>query len=340
MNARLLFAACLAAAGTAHWVALPLSDTGVAGADGAQGADTLSVLASDGALTDLVAAWQRPPTVETVQNAVEMGETVESLPRVAEPTNPVALAMPQPRFDLPSDPSDRPFLEPSAPHLAQAAQSPRGVDGAEPSLIDPLPDMPTVTPSHSTLTRLPSLQPLAAEPGEQAFTAPPPPPQPVAEPVPMPPPPQRPADLTAPATPQPQRPAPTARPAPAPAPATAARTAQGGDSGTAAGTHRQSPDPGRAAQQADALATWGARIRAQIERQRRRVSGSGRVTLVLRVSTQGRLESVRIAQGSGSDALDNAAISAAQRGGRFPQAPEILGSAAHDFRITLRFGRS
>ncbi|WP_165814386.1 TonB family protein [Pararhodobacter oceanensis] len=128
-----------------------------------------------------------------------------------------------------------------------------------------------------------------------------------------------------------------ASPPPAAAPATAARRAQGSGGGESAGVQGQSADPGGAARQADALATWGARIRAQIERHRGRTAGRGRVTLRLRIQPNGALVSASVVQGSGNARLDTAALAAAQSA-RFPAADPVLGTAARTFQISLRFG--
>ena len=345
MTEALRFVGCLVVAGAVHWAVLGAPETGAAGNEGAQGADMISLLGAQGALTDLVDAWQRPPTIAPVQVAAEAPELIEALPAAPPPAQPVVLSMPAAMHDMSADSLETPFLQPPTPQMAQAAQSPQGPNTREALPLLALPELWRALPQSAgattlTMPSLPAFQPLATEPPDATFTAPEPPPalrptEPQAPTILAPPP--RPANLGQTPEParQPQRPA----PAPAPPPATATRTAQGEGSGAVAGARRQSADPGGAAQQADAMATWGAQIRAQIERQRGRVAGRGRVTLMLRVSANGGLVSVRVAQGSGNATLDRAAVSAAQRGGRFPQAPAILGASSRDFRIALRFGR-
>ncbi|AHD08616.1 energy transducer TonB [Phaeobacter gallaeciensis] len=168
----------------------------------------------------------------------------------------------------------------------------------------------------------------------------PPPPPPKAEPQPDP-------DLR-------PRAKPRAKPQPEPKPQTA-RKAQQTSAGRAAqraagsGGGAQAGQAGRAAaataqagQQAKLKSIWGAKIRARVERNKRRTSGTratGRVLLRLTVARNGQLISYRIAKSSGNAALDQAALKAVARARRFPAAPKQLTLNQMTFNLPITFSK-
>ena len=85
------------------------------------------------------------------------------------------------------------------------------------------------------------------------------------------------------------------------------------------------------------MATWGGQIIARIERARPRVNGAGQVTLTLRIGRDGTLNGLGVARSSGNQALDEAALTAVRRAGRFPAAPEGLRDASYAFNLPIRF---
>ncbi|MBF9048394.1 TonB family protein [Roseobacter sp. HKCCD9010] len=85
------------------------------------------------------------------------------------------------------------------------------------------------------------------------------------------------------------------------------------------------------------MARWGAQIHARIERRKPRVSGQGVVTLQLSIGRDGRLQSVAVAASSGNAQIDQAGISAVQRAGRFPTAPDGLAEPSYRFNLPIRF---
>ena len=91
------------------------------------------------------------------------------------------------------------------------------------------------------------------------------------------------------------------------------------------------------ANSASLLAAWGGEIRSAIQRQQRSpgTRATGTVHLRLQVRADGQLAHVSVAQGSGSAALDRAAIQAVQRA-RFPRAPAGV-SGTHQFNLPLSF---
>ena len=92
----------------------------------------------------------------------------------------------------------------------------------------------------------------------------------------------------------------------------------------------------------DALAGWGAEIRARIERKKtypRAADGAtGVVTLVITVTPQGALLAVSVAASSGNPVLDGAAGQAVQSA-RLPKGPAGVDPAGHSFRFRLRYER-
>ena len=156
----------------------------------------------------------------------------------------------------------------------------------------------------------------------------------------------RPVNRPARPTPQPARQAPPAH-APqqaAPRPAAPAQRAAGQGSGAAAGTAGTSPAPTASAAQVQSLmARWGGEIRSRIERRKSypRAAGgaSGTVQVAIRVGADGQLRGLGIAGSSGNAALDQAALTAVQRAGRFPAAPAGIGGGAHSFTLPMAFNR-
>lgn len=153
---------------------------------------------------------------------------------------------------------------------------------------------------------------------------------------------------------------PKARPEPAPARKAAeskpvAEAAAG--IGTApqagrAGAVAAAPGTGRAGEGAlsegrrnSLMADWAGQIRARVERRKSypraaQVQGlTGTVTLRLTVAPDGRLLGFDIAESSGHALLDEAALSALSRAGKFPPAPEGLGGKSHAFSLPVTFAR-
>jgi protein TonB len=139
-------------------------------------------------------------------------------------------------------------------------------------------------------------------------------------------------------------PRPAARPAQPPraaAPSTPqpARIAQGAGGGATQGAAQASAATASIsnAQRQSLMSGWGAQIMARIERARPRVRGSGQVTLTLQIARGGQLAALSVSQSSGDAALDEAAISAVRRAGRFPAAPDGLTDASYGFSLPIRF---
>jgi protein TonB len=93
----------------------------------------------------------------------------------------------------------------------------------------------------------------------------------------------------------------------------------------------------------DLTATWGASIRARIEKRKRYPSAadgaSGTVTVRLTIARSGALTGLSIVGSSGNPALDEAAKKAVRSAGRFPAAPKGLPQDSYNFTLPMRFSR-
>lgn len=139
-----------------------------------------------------------------------------------------------------------------------------------------------------------------------------------------------------PAKPQPAQPAPAQPAQRAERAAGSGGGAQAGDAGTAPlATLSQGA-------RADLQASWGASIRARIERRKAYPAAAGRatgtVTVRLTVSRTGQLGAVSVVQSSGNAALDQAALRAVGAA-RFPKAPQGLTEPSYAFTLPMTFAR-
>lgn len=232
-----------------------------------------------------------------------------------------------------------------------------------------LPDLPVLadsapaTPERTAAPTAPMPEPQAPpQPDPAPDTAPPPPPEPEPEPeaepvedispmavatsrrpAPMPgrpetppaPPPQRQAT---PAQTQTQQPA--QRNAPQSVASNAQRAAGSGGGAAAGASGGASEATLSPSQRQSAMARWGAQIRSRVERRKtypraaRRASGTAVVSI--RVTPAGQLAGVGLARSSGNSALDQAALQAVQRAGRFPKAPAGI-TGTQTFSLPLVF---
>lgn len=142
----------------------------------------------------------------------------------------------------------------------------------------------------------------------------------------------------APAPAEPRQPARQNAPASA---AVAAQRAAGSGGGPAAGAGGSAQGATVSkAQRESAMASWGARIRSRVERRKtypraaRRATGTAIVSI--RVTAQGQLAGVGLARSSGNATLDQAALQAVRRAGRFPAAPAGI-SGTQTFTLPLVF---
>lgn len=298
------------------------------------------------------AAWPQPgaqsqgaggDSLITLQGATEQVETmVARWTEVAEPAQPVEIAAPQP-----------PATEPPEPDLPTADRAPAtAAPTALPDLSDapvtparpqpPLP-LPLPAPVIAQAPSLPQPQPeqTAAEISEPAPEAPAQPRRSATTPLSPPQPPKLP-QAAAPPPPPPEPPKPvrraeTARPSSAGAQAQRAAGSGGSpQAGTAGQSQAATLSPG---QRKSLMASWAAQIRSRIERRQRGVALRGRVIVNLRVGRDGTLLGVALQRSSGHADLDEAALNAVRRAGRFPPAPKGLDAQSYLFEVPLSFMR-
>jgi len=179
-------------------------------------------------------------------------------------------------------------------------------------------------------TQAATLAPALPDAMPQADTAPAPPPPPAVKPRP------RPAPPAPAAEPRPEQPPPSE--------SSAAQVATGAGGGAVAGDSGQAQAPSLSqARINDLTASWGATIRARIEKRKRYPlaadGASGTVTVRLTITRSGALADLSVVASSGNAALDAAAIKAVRAAGRFPAAPEGLSQDSTSFTLPMRFAR-
>lgn len=296
--------------------------------EGAQGADRVSLQAAPESLAMLVDRWIAAPEITTAQPAMTPPDTSDQPPdfrhEPAPPTliRPTSLSVPrqdtEPNVATPAPTPPRPtaIFTPTAPSSPQlttpVAPTPRtdvAPQRSAPVLVSPM--MPADTRPDSASPPPASSTRLAIEVSPR--------------------PPQRPLDAVSPVTEAALRTAATSAPQPA---RIAAGQGTGSAQGAAATPATTALSPG---QRQNLMSQWGAQILARIERARPRVRGTGQVTLALRIARTGQLAGVSVARSSGDPSLDQAALSAVQRVGRFPSAPEGLTDASYGFSLPVRF---
>lgn len=133
------------------------------------------------------------------------------------------------------------------------------------------------------------------------------------------------------------RPDPNAKPAPRAAPASPPAQRASGQGAAAQRGQGTAQVQSGGANSASALAEWGGRIRAAIQRAQTRpeTRARGVVQLRLSVTAEGQLASVSVTGSSGNAVLDQSALRAVQRA-RLPRAPEGV-SGSHQFNLPVGF---
>ena len=213
-------------------------------------------------------------------------------------------------------------------HQTDVSQPPHSpeIETQSPALPVPAPELPLRAKEHiaalppTPTTAAPQLDRQSAQP------RPAPAPKPVQETRPEPAPQPAPDPQAEPATPQAATPSQRA--------AGSGGTTQSGNSGKAKALGN--------GQDAKQVAQWGAKIRSQIERNKRLprgVRGTGVTHVRIQVAPNGRLLSAKIIKSSGISAYDQAALGAVKRAGRFAKAPRSLTAKSYSFRFSLRFTR-
>lgn len=298
---------------------------------GAGGVSQATLQAAPESLAALAERWSTAPETPRAPQALQAPDmasetleirpetAVQSLSRPDLPTLPQTDRTPTRSEAAPPPAWRAPALDRTAPSLQQATTPTPGTptaqaDSAPRRSAPPMLAQPTVTEVAPTTDTT-----AAPAPGGTTLAA-----------LQSPRPPQRPEGLTPPsqrAAPQPSTPQP-------------ARVASGQGGGATQGA-APAPQPAQpalsAGQRQSLMSQWGAQIMARIERARPRVRGSGQVVLALQITRDGGLAGLSVARSSGDAALDNAALSAVQRAGRFPAAPAGLTDGSYGFSLPIRF---
>ena len=287
-------------AGFAAWSSGP----GSADSAGDGGGNLISLAAASGDLGALVAVWDRPPVIPDAQaqapDALGLPDAPPRLPVADPPAAPMAPSRIAPPLVMLAD-----VLPEAAPDMA-ALNPPEPFAPATAPLTSP---KPRARPAPSEL--------VASEPVAPEQVAP----EPVAKF----------AKTKTAQTPQTKA-------------AQASQKASGSGNGAQAGTRGTARAATLSRAETNSLkAGWGASIRAAIERKKRPPTGAnaaaGRLSLRLTVGRDGALQGVTVATSSGNAVLDQAALTAVKRAGRFPPAPKGLTEARYSFSLPISFSR-
>ncbi|OOY13015.1 hypothetical protein BMG00_04185 [Thioclava marina] len=268
-----------------------------------------ALLAALGVHAGVLAIWEPAPS-GGAQSSGEGGEALVSLAPASAAMEAMVAQWERP-----------PALETSEPKMAEPVPP-----EAQPESAEPQPqDQPRVA-APSALTAPPAPDaPLPA----QADPAPPETPRPLAKPV------QPETKPVRPKAPAPRQPEPSQ-----PSRAQPKQLATGQGANGAAGDNQSAPAATLSAGQIRSLmGSWGGQIRARVERHKTPPAGAGagRVVVALNVARDGRLLGAAVAKSSGNAALDQAALDAVRRAGRFPAAPQGLAKARYSFTLPITF---
>ncbi|QYK40442.1 MAG: TonB family protein [Paracoccaceae bacterium] len=284
--------------------------------DGADGGDLVSAQAArqtQAMIVELVPDWTRPAPPPDVMAQAPRLAVPEPAPEERPPIlpEPVLRSLP-PLLARPELPQSAAVAEPDrAPE--NVLPPPPLADAAPPS-ADPLPETPQNTTAKAADGHLPEPDPPEAQNPERRAD-------------------RKPASEAAPPAHQAPR---------APSESRKAETAAGKGKNDAAGTGGNAEAATLSQSKVNDLkASWGARIRARIERRKEypaKADGAdGKVALSLVVGRDGRLISVSVSRSSGRAVLDQAALRAVERAGRFPAAPEELIDGSYAFALSIGF---
>ncbi|WP_026757651.1 TonB family protein [Sediminimonas qiaohouensis] len=305
-------------------------------AGGSGGTALVSLKAADATVAEMVETWNRPPPQTPVHQPELRPAPALTAPAAQLPRMNLAKA---PRAEMRM--TALPPAEPEALQLDPQAALPRPQtseqDIARPNAPEtpmPAPDLPRAEMSPPE-----THAPKRAGPPQQMTRAP------SVDTAPAPPQPSEVAPTTSLRPPQrPNAPRPTdvpktARKAEQTSPGRVAQRAAGSGGSSQAGQKgRADTATASKGQQARAQAVWGAKVRSRIERAKRYPRGtnaSGQVSLAISISRTGALLGVNLRRSSGNPVLDQAALDAVRRAGRFPPAPRELPRDAYTFALAI-----
>ncbi|MBI1217275.1 MAG: TonB family protein [Rhodobacteraceae bacterium] len=280
----------------------------------ALGATTGALSSGDGGVLQVTLVAALPPS------PAASGPAVPMLTQAQHPVPREDQAVAPPRADtaVTQAAMARPVAAPAADAPARPVP-PLTVPG----LVTAVGQVAAPTDAEGTLPPLPGD---AAAPPQTDATALPPPRLPEAAPI---------------AEPAPAPPKPPAS-HPRPAVAQAGGKARGAGGGAAAGAGGQAAMTATGPAETAAMAGWGARIMAGVERHKHYPLAAGdargTVGVALSLGRDGQLRAASVAQSSGVAALDLAAVAAVQAAAPFPAAPAALTAGAYSFTLRVKFG--
>lgn len=228
---------------------------------------------------------------------------------------PPEVTVPQPTIAAPVAPP-----APSMPELAMPETPQISTAGIA------LPQM--TAPSSPDLPQVETTTPEPAPEAEPAITA-------SLRPMTRPAPPKPPAPKKAQAKPAPQpKKAETTASVNSKASNAAKAAGQGGQK--AAGTTRTSEQAGLSpARKTSLMREWASAIQSRIARNVPRGAGKGKATLRVTVGADGSLQGVTLLSSSGKPKIDQVAMAAVKRVGRFPPAPKGISVSAQSFQLPV-----
>lgn len=329
-------------------VALVLPDLDGAEAGGVGGEAVVTLQGAPDQVAEMIKEWTRPPVHQTdAPQREDAPEVVEDAPQMAAltldaapdtSTQIAALSgdVPDPALPvIPSQAAPPPPPEMSQPVLQQPVlpntQDPRPKTTAEAA---PRP-MARPTAPRPVATEQPKSPQADVQPPEAPKPEPKPEPEPVKKPEPKPEVKSKPK-----AKPKPKSKAKASDQNRAASAGSATQKAAGTGGTNQAGNAGKSKVKALGkGKEAKLKSIWGSKIVTRIERRKKALRGvkaKGKTTLALRIAPSGQLLSVSVAKSSGVAALDEAAIAAVKRAGKFPKAPKGLTDKSYRFNIPIR----
>ena len=320
-------------------VILVLPDLDGAEAGGIGGEAIVTLQGAPDQVEEMIKEWTRPPVQQTdAPQMDEFPDTVDDTPQMAAltldnapdtSTQIAALSGEVPDPALPIIPRQAPPTPPEMfePVLQQAA--PRSAPDPRPQTTADVAPRPMARP---TAPRKKDVQPPRPPKADiQPAETPKPKPKPDNKPKPKP------------------KAKPKAKPKPKAKAGNQNRAASAGSAtqkAAGAGGSNQAGNAGNSkvkalgkGKEAKLKSIWGSKIRTRIERRKkapRGAKGKGVTTLALRIAPSGQLISVSVAKSSGVPALDQAAVAAVKRAGKFPKAPKELNAKSYRFNVAIR----
>lgn len=300
---------------TAHLAIMWTMPAGDPGSSGEGGDAAITLAASSAQIAEMVAALDTPPQIVEVDiTPVEM------------PPAPTTNALPQPPMAaLTPRPTPTPSMPQLAPITAPGLSLPTAM-APPPAIVAP-PPLPKATPVTE-----PAIKPVE-QPVAKTATADTPRPRQKPKP------PAKPTQAKAAAKPAAPE-APNSGKGTVTSAGTAAKVAKGKGQSAQAGAGNTGTASLSPAKRANLLTVWGNKFRARVERRQvkpRGVNEGGRVLVYVSATGDGKIQNLGIAKSSGVAALDEAALTAVRRAGRFPKGPKQLGQGPHTFTFPIDY---